>query len=30
MDQMILCAMAIVALRWWISVSFYPADWSSE
>jgi hypothetical protein len=27
MDQMILCATAMVALRWWASVAFHPANW---
>jgi hypothetical protein len=28
MDQMIVCAMAMVVLRWWASVAFHPANWS--
>jgi hypothetical protein len=27
MDQMILCATAMVALRWWARVAFHPANW---
>jgi len=30
MDQMILSAMAMVALRWWACVAFYPANWRRD
>jgi hypothetical protein len=26
MDQMIVCVMAMVALRWWASVAFHPVQ----
>ena len=29
MDQMVFCAMAVAALRWWASVAFYQAEWIS-
>jgi hypothetical protein len=27
MDQMILCATTMAALRWWARVAFHPTDW---